>query len=103
MLAAAWVTVAFVSSFLSMFVVDRVSRPKMMAGGMIGCVAILITETILVARDKVGPGENKAALRAAVAMIFRELSLPLLSMSIYPVDFVAIVIPDQHLMLEYEC
>ncbi|KUJ19368.1 general substrate transporter [Mollisia scopiformis] len=70
MLAACWVTVAFVSSFLSMFVVDRVSRPKMMAGGMIGCVCILITETVLVARDKVGPGENKDALKAAVAMIF---------------------------------
>ncbi|KAF8860443.1 MFS general substrate transporter [Acephala macrosclerotiorum] len=69
MLAACWVTVALVSSFLSMFVVDRVSRPKMMAGGMIGCVCILITEAVLVARDKVGPKENKAALRAAVAMI----------------------------------
>jgi len=55
-----------------MFVVDRISRPKLIAGGMIGCVCILITECVLVARNPVGPGENKAALRAAVAMIFRE-------------------------------
>jgi hypothetical protein len=58
-----------------MFVVDRVSRPKLIAGGMIGCVCILITECVLVARDPVRPGENKAALRAAVAMVFC-MSLP---------------------------
>jgi hypothetical protein len=55
-----------------MLVVDRISRPKLMGGAMIGCVCILITECILVARDPVGPGENKAALRAAVAMVFRK-------------------------------
>lgn len=59
-----------------MFVVDRVSRPRLIACGMIGCVCILITECVLVARDPVGPGENKAALRAAVAMVFRVSPLP---------------------------
>lgn len=54
-----------------MLIVDRVPRPKLIAGGMISCVIILITECVLVARDPLGSHENKPALQAAVAMIFR--------------------------------
>lgn len=71
LLSACWVSTAFVASVLSMFIVDRVPRQKLMAGGMIACVIVLIIECILVARNPVEPGANTAALRAAVAMIFR--------------------------------
>lgn len=60
-----------------MFFVDRISRPMLMGSAMVGCVCILITECVLVARNPPGPGENKAALKAAVAMIFRKLTTPL--------------------------
>lgn len=73
-LAASWVSTAFVASVLSMFIVDRVPRPKLIAGGMISCVIVLIVECILVARNPIGPDVNKSALKAAVAMIFCTLS-----------------------------
>lgn len=53
-----------------MLIVDRVPRPKLIAGGMISCVIVLIVECILVARNPIGPDVNKSALKAAVAMIF---------------------------------
>jgi len=53
-----------------MFIVDRVPRPKLMAGGMIACVIVLTIECILIARNPIGPDVNPAALKAAVAMIF---------------------------------
>ncbi|KAK3316751.1 MFS transporter [Apodospora peruviana] len=70
LLAACWVGAAFVGSVLSMFIVDRVPRPKLMAGGMIACVIVLIVECILIAQNPIGPNVNTAALKAAVAMIF---------------------------------
>jgi len=71
-LSAAWVSTAFVASALSMLIVDRVPRQKLIAGGMIACVIVLVIECILVARFPTGPTENKPALKAAVAFIFRE-------------------------------
>jgi hypothetical protein len=65
----------FVSSALSMFVLDRISRPKPIAGGVINRVCNLITECLLVMRYFIGTGENKAALCATVAMLFRVPSL----------------------------
>lgn len=51
-----------------MLIVDRFSRPKYIAFGVLGCMATLIVEAALVA-NFVG-GTNTAALQACVAMFF---------------------------------
>jgi len=78
LLAACWVGAAFIGSALSMVIVDRVPRPKLMAGGMIACVIVLTVECILIARNPIGPDVNPAALKAAVAMIFCRSTLYLM-------------------------
>ena len=76
-MSGAWVATALVGSILSMAICDRVPRQKLIAGGLIACVITLIIECILVARNPVVPGvkPNDAALKGAVAMIFREYRL----------------------------
>nr|OQO28618.1 hypothetical protein B0A51_03335 [Rachicladosporium sp. CCFEE 5018] len=77
-LLGGWLTLAFGCGVLSLFVVDRLPRPKLIGAGLMGCMVCLIVECALVA-TYVG-GTNKAALSAAVAMfyvyvIFYEIAL----------------------------
>lgn len=69
-----WTTVAFGGAVLSLFVIELVSRPTIIAGGILGCVICLAVECALVAQyatdasDLANP--NSGALGAAVAMLF---------------------------------
>jgi hypothetical protein len=50
------------------FVVDRLPRPALIAGGIAGCMVMLILEAALVA--SFAGSSNTAGLKAAVAMIY---------------------------------
>jgi sugar porter (SP) family MFS transporter len=69
-----WTTVAFGGAIASLFVIELVTRPAIIAGGILGCVACLTVECALVARyatkasDLANP--NSGALKAAVSMLF---------------------------------
>ncbi|MCJ1366035.1 hypothetical protein MMC16_005160 [Acarospora aff. strigata] len=68
LLLCAWLTLAFGCGVLALLVVDRMPRPKLIGGGIAGCMVALIIEAALVA--KYATSTNTAALKAAVAMIF---------------------------------
>ncbi|KAJ9606675.1 hypothetical protein H2200_008683 [Cladophialophora chaetospira] len=69
-----WITVAFGGALLSLVAIELVTRPVIIAGGILGSAICLTVEAALVARyatnadDLANP--NQAALRAAVAMLF---------------------------------
>lgn len=67
-LLGGWITLAFGCGCLGLFIVDRMPRPKLIGGGIAGCMVCLIIEAALVA-NFVG-STNTAALQAAVAMFF---------------------------------
>lgn len=68
LLFGAWITLAFGAGVLALLVVDRMPRPKLIGGGIAGCMAALIIEAALVANY--AASTNTSALQAAVAMIF---------------------------------
>ncbi len=68
LLLGAWLTLAFGCGVLALLVVDRMPRPKLIGGGIAGCMVALIIEAALVANY--ANSTNTAALKAAVAMIF---------------------------------
>lgn len=61
-------TLGWGAGVLGMLVVDRLPRPKLIAGGIAGCMVCLIIEAALVANF--AGSTNSAALQAAVAMFF---------------------------------
>jgi MFS family permease len=69
-----WITVAFAGALVSLVAIELVSRPAIIAGGILGCAACLTVEAALVAGyatsadDLANP--NRTALRAAVSMLF---------------------------------
>lgn len=71
---AGWVTTSIAGGFVSLFLIQIVSRPVLFAGGLIASVACLSAEAGLVATYASTPeslaNPNHAALRAAVAMFY---------------------------------
>ncbi|OAG39863.1 hypothetical protein AYO21_05929 [Fonsecaea monophora] len=69
-----WMTVAFGGALASLFAIEMVSRPAIIAGGILGCVACLTVECALVASYATSASDlanpNPGALRAAVSMLF---------------------------------
>jgi hypothetical protein len=68
LLLALLVTIGIVENSLAMLFVDRFSRPKYIAFGMMGCVAAFGAEAGLV--GQYSGSDNSNALRAGVAMMF---------------------------------
>ncbi|KAK4941750.1 hypothetical protein LTR10_018354 [Elasticomyces elasticus] len=69
-----WLTLAFGGGLLSLFVVDTMPRPILLAGGIAFCLGCLSIEAALVATYASTPEKlaqpNEAALKAAVAMFY---------------------------------
>lgn len=69
-----WILVGFAGGLISLFIVDLVSRPKLIAGGILGSLAMLAVEAALVATYATSPeslaNPNKSALQAAVAVFY---------------------------------
>ncbi|KIY03485.1 uncharacterized protein Z520_00176 [Fonsecaea multimorphosa CBS 102226] len=69
-----WITVAFGGALASLFAIEMVSRPSIIAGGILGCVACLTVECALVASYATSASDlanpNSGALKAAVSMLF---------------------------------
>ncbi len=69
-----WITVAFGGALISLVAIELVTRPVIIAGGILGAALCLTIEAALVAQyattaeDLANP--NKTALQAAVAMLF---------------------------------
>lgn len=61
---------AFGAGIMALFVIDRFSRPLMIAGGTAVVLATLVAEAALVAFYPPSPGQNLAGLKAAIAMIY---------------------------------
>lgn len=68
LLLCGWLCVALVGGIVSVFVVDRVSRPKMIGGGIAGCMMCLVVECAVVA--EYADTTNSSGLAAGVAMFF---------------------------------
>ncbi|KAK0387729.1 hypothetical protein NLU13_3974 [Sarocladium strictum] len=66
--AAAWLTLGWGGGCVALLVVDKIPRPKFIGYGLIACQVCLIIEAALVANF--AGSDNKAALRACVAMLF---------------------------------
>jgi hypothetical protein len=58
----------FGAGCIAFFLVDRLPRPAIIAGGIAGCMVMLILEAALVA--SFAGSSNTAGLKAAVAMIY---------------------------------
>jgi hypothetical protein len=65
---AGWTTLGFGAGCIAFFVVDRLPRPALIAGGIAECMVMLILEAALVA--SFAGSSNTADLKAAVAMIY---------------------------------
>lgn len=69
-----WITVAFGGAIASLFAIELVTRPVIIAGGILGCAACLAVEAALVARYATDAeslaNPNQAGLGAAIAMLF---------------------------------
>lgn len=69
-----WITLSLGGGIISLFIVDRVPRPKLLAIGMLSCAVCLIILAALIARYATSAeslaNPNKTALRAAVAMMY---------------------------------
>jgi hypothetical protein len=61
---------AFGAGIMALFVIDRFSRPLMIAGGTAIVLATLVAEAALVASYPPSAGQNPAGLKAAIAMIY---------------------------------
>lgn len=73
-----WILVGFGGGLFSLLFVDLVPRPKLIAGGILGSLAMLAVEAGLVANYATSPeslaNPNKSALQAAVAAFYVSLS-----------------------------
>lgn len=69
-----WIMVGFGGGLLSLLLVDLVSRPKLIAGGILGSLVMLAVEAALVATYATSPESlahpNNSALQAAVAAFY---------------------------------
>jgi sugar porter (SP) family MFS transporter len=69
-----WIIVGFAGGLFSLVLVDLVSRPHLLAGGILGSLAMLSIEAALVATYATSSeslaNPNASALQAAVAMFF---------------------------------
>jgi hypothetical protein len=65
---AAWLTFTLGMNLMTVFIIDRLPRNRLMGIGVIGAECTLIIEAALVANFV--PSTNSAALQAAVAMFF---------------------------------
>ncbi|OAP58544.1 hypothetical protein AYL99_07634 [Fonsecaea erecta] len=65
---AGWLTLTLGINIMAMALVDRFSRNRYMAFGVLGCMVTLIIEAALVAQFV--PSNNQSALLAAVAMFY---------------------------------
>lgn len=68
LLSAVWSTFSILCSVAGMGFVDKMSRPRLLTLGLIGCTVCLIVLAALVANISASP--NFPLLRAAVTMIF---------------------------------
>lgn len=68
-----WILVGF-GGLISLFIVDLISRSKLIAGGMLGSLAMHAVEAALVASYATGTkslaNPNKSTLQAAVAVFY---------------------------------
>ncbi|KAK5046740.1 hypothetical protein LTR84_007501 [Exophiala bonariae] len=68
-----WLTLSFGAGMLSLLVVETMPRPRLLAGGVLGCLVCLSIEAALVAKyasAEALKSPNKSALQAAVAMFY---------------------------------
>jgi MFS family permease len=69
-----WILVGFGGGLISLLIIDLTTRPRLIAAGMLGCLAMLAVEAALVATYATSPESlahpNKSALQAAVAMFY---------------------------------
>ena len=69
-----WITTAFAGGLLSLLVIDLIPRPKLLGGGILGCLGCLSIEAALVSIYATSRASlenpNSTALRAAVAVLF---------------------------------
>lgn len=68
LLEGGWITLAWGSGVLGCFIIDRMPRPKLIAGALAGCMVCLINIAALIANFV--PSDNSAALNAIVAFLF---------------------------------
>lgn len=68
LLEGGWITLAWGSGIMGCFIIDRLPRPKLIAGALGGCMICLIIVAALIANFV--PSDNENALNAIVAMIF---------------------------------
>lgn len=69
-------TLGFGCGILALLVVDRFSRPMLIAGGTAIVLATLVAEAALVASYPPVPGQSQAGLKAALAMIYLYIVSP---------------------------
>lgn len=69
-------TLGFGCGILALLVVDRFSRPMLIAGGTAIVLATLVAEAALVASYLPVPGQSQAGLKAALAMIYLYIVSP---------------------------
>ena len=82
---AGYITLSLGTGIMAIFVIDLLPRNKMVALGTFLTITCLTVEAALVANYPTGPNENKAALKAAVAMTF----LYIVSLSPRPVSLIS--------------
>lgn len=68
LLEGAWITLAWGAGVIGCFIIDRLPRPKLIGGGIAGCMVCLIVEAAIDANFQ--GSNNIPALQAGVAMLF---------------------------------
>lgn len=68
LLEGGWITLAWGAGVAGCFIIDRLPRPKLIAGSLAGCMVCLIIVAALIANFV--PSDNTSATNAIVAFIF---------------------------------
>ncbi|CAK4030488.1 related to sugar transport STP1 [Lecanosticta acicola] len=68
LLEGGWITLAWGVGVLGCFIVDRMPRPKLIAGALGGCMVCLIIVAALIANFV--PSDNQTALQAIIAFLY---------------------------------
>ncbi|KAJ9633841.1 hypothetical protein H2204_006626 [Knufia peltigerae] len=64
-------TMSVTGGLISLLIIDRIKRPRMLATGLTGaCATLIVLAAILANNDPTAPGVDKDALRAGVAVIY---------------------------------
>lgn len=68
LLEGGWITLAWGVGIMGCFIVDRMPRPKLIAGALAGCMVCLIIVAALIANFV--PGNNQSAIQAIIAFLY---------------------------------